>query len=178
MSEHDNHDSNGHQPHDTAVLDRPDAQDATAEEAPQSATPSPEADRVATPGPRNARLRRTSRRGAGHVPDDLPALLHKHLTPMGPAEAVHALDALQRLTGRASADGDHVHPAWLAQLGDELGTHRDGPAIKRLAAMLVELVPAIHAAGGSDAIAPLLGFARTQAADAKQAAADRKARRR
>lgn len=178
MNEHDNHETNGHQPHDTAVLDHPVAQDAVAHNEPQAATPTPETDGVATRGARNARPRRTSRRGTGHVPDDLPALLHKHLTPMGPAEAVHALDALMRLTSQPSAAGEHVAPGWLSLLGDELGTHRDGPAIKRLVAMLVELVPLIHAAGGSDSIAPLLGFARTQAAAEQKAAADRQARRR
>jgi len=174
MDEH----NNGHHPNGTALLDHDVVQNDTPHDEAQSATPPAETDGVATRGTRNARPRRTSRRGTGHVPDDLPALLHKHLTPMGPAEAVHALDALQRLTSQPSTAGEHIAPAWLAQLGEELGTHRDGPAIKRLVAMLVDLVPLIHAAGGTDAIAPLLGFARTQAADAQKSAADRQARRR
>ena len=174
MSEHDN----GQHQIDTLEHAGDGAQDVTHCDPADTATPPADADHNATPAPRNARSPRTRRRAAGHVPADLPALLHQHLNAMGPAEAVQALDALQRLASQPSADGSHVHPAWLTQLGVEIAAHRDGPAIKRLVAMLVDLLPLTSRTDNDAAVGLVIGFARQQATAAHEAATDRQRRRR
>lgn len=174
MNEHDN----DHAHLDTLDPERDHVQDAAPHNDSHTATLPPAGDGDAQRPARNAKPPRTRRRAAGHVPADLPALLHQHLNAMGPAEAVQALDALQRLASQPSADGAHVHPAWLTQLGAEIATHRDGPAIKRLVAMLVDLLPLTSRTDNDAAVGLVIGFARQQATAAHEAAANRQSRRR
>ena len=160
------------------VVDEHGAHDETSDIGTHDATPPAEPDRDATRDTRNARTPRTRRRNNGHVPGDLATVLHRHLAKMGPSEAAHALDTLERLTTRPSAEGPRVHPAWLAQLAVDLGEHRTGPAISRLVYAVVELVPIIHAADNDAAVAAVIGFARAQTTAAQEAAAARQSRRR
>lgn len=162
----------------TAAFAEHVAQDETSDDGAQVATPPQISDMVATLAGRNARPSRTRRRNNGHVPGDLPALLHRHLAAMGPAEAVHALDALEHLTSTPSAADGRIAPAWLTQLGSELDTLRDGPSIRRLVAMLVDLVPVVLAADNDAAVGAVIGFARAQTTAAVEAATDRQRRRR
>lgn len=162
----------------TTVLDEHGHRDETADIGPRVATTTPAEDHDATPAARRARSPRTRRRNTGHVPDDLPTVLHRHLAAMGPAEALQALNALQRLTLEPSTVDGRVAPVWLALLGTQIGQLRDAPAIKRLVAMLVDLVPVIGAADNDAAVDAVIGFARAQTTAAAETAADRQRRRR
>lgn len=180
MNEHTdhNHEHNGWASSGVAVAEHQPApgDDAAAES--QVATPPAETDGVATRAARNARSSRTRRRATGRVSGDLTSLLHKHVTAMGPAEALHAIDALRHLTSMPSAGEGRVDSEWLTQLGNSIAVLRDGPAIKRLVSMLVDLVPVVHASDNEAAVNAVIEFARQSATAAQEAAADRQRRRR
>lgn len=180
MNDHQdhNHEHNGWASSGVAIAEEHATTDAEHSDEARVATPRAETDGVATRATRNARPSRTRRRATGRVSGDLTSLLHKHVTAMGPSEALHAIDTLRHLTSGPSAADGRVDPEWLTQLGNSLSVLRDGPAIKRLVSMLVDLVPVVHASDNEAAVNAVIEFARQSATAAQEAAADRQRRRR
>ncbi len=180
MNDHQdhNHEHNGWASSGVAVAEEHATPGDTSGDEAHDATRPAEADGVPARAARNARSSRTRRRATGRVSGDLTSLLHKHVTAMGPTEAVHAIDTLRHLTSMPSANDGRVDAEWLTQLGDSLAALRDGPAIKRLVSMLVDLVPVVHASDNEAAVNAVIEFARQSATAAQEAAADRQRRRR
>lgn len=173
-----NHENNGWTSSGVAIAEEHTATSVEHNGEARVATPPAEPDGVAARAARNARPSRTRRRATGRVSGDLTSLLHKHVTAMGPAEALHAIDTLRHLTSGPSASEGRVDPDWLTQLGNSIAVLRDGPAIKRLISMLVDLVPVVHASDNEAAVNAVIEFARQSATAAQEAAAERQRRRR